>query len=90
MSEMLFRDLFYMALDDVSLNCLCFFAKFSLLGERCSFGLPRVLFRKLLSIYVFSYFPSGFEGGIWNLIVSVTDHRLFVYFSFYTSHINTC
>ena len=25
-------------------------------------------FRKLLSIYVFSYFPFGFEGRIWDLI----------------------
>ena len=28
-------------------------------------------FRKLPSIFVFSYFPFGFEGRIWNLIVSV-------------------
>ena len=40
------------------------------LGKSCSFGLPR----KLLSIYVFSYFPFGFEGRIWDLIVSVPDH----------------
>ena len=33
-------------------------------------------FRKLLSIYVFSYFPFGFEGRIWDLIVSVPDHCL--------------
>ena len=25
-------------------------------------------FRKLSSIYVFSYFPFGFEGRIWDLI----------------------
>ena len=31
-------------------------------------------FRKLLSIYVFSYFPFGFEGRMWDLIVSVRDH----------------
>ena len=36
-------------------------------------------FRKLLSIYVFSYFPFGFEGRLWHLIVSVPDHC----FSFY-------
>ena len=36
-------------------------------------------FRKLLSIYVFSYFPFGFEGKIWDLIVTVPDH----YLSFY-------
>ena len=31
-------------------------------------------FRKPLSIYVFSYFPFGFEGRMWDLIVSVLDH----------------
>ena len=38
-------------------------------------------FRKLLSIYVFSYFPFGFEGRIWDLIVSVPDHCLSFYFT---------
>ena len=33
-------------------------------------------FRKLLSVYVFSYFPFGFEGRMWDLIVSVPDHCL--------------
>ena len=36
--------------------------------------------RKLLSINVFSYFPFGFEGRIWDLIVSVPDHCLSFYF----------
>ena len=36
-------------------------------------------FRKLSSIYVFSYFPFGFEGGIWDLIVLVPDHCLSFY-----------
>ena len=36
-------------------------------------------FRKLLSVYVFSYFPFGFEGRIWDLIVSVPDHCLSFY-----------
>ena len=39
-------------------------------------------FRKLLSIYVFSYFPFGFEGRMLYLIVSVPDHCL----SFYLTH----
>ena len=45
-------------------------------------------FRKLPSIYVFSYFPFGFEGRIWDLIVSVPDHCL----SFYIPPVlyNTC
>ena len=38
-------------------------------------------FRKLPSIYVFSYFPFGFEGRMWDLIVSIPDHCL----SFYVS-----
>ena len=38
-------------------------------------------FRKLPSIYVFSYFPFGFEGRIWDLIVSVPDHCLYFYFA---------
>ena len=36
-------------------------------------------FRKLLSIYVFSYFPFGFEGRMWDLIVLLPDHCLFFY-----------
>ena len=38
-------------------------------------------FRKLLSIYVFSFFSFGFEGRIWDLIVSVPDHCLSFYFA---------
>ena len=38
-------------------------------------------FCKLLSIYVFSYFPFGFEGRMLDLIVSVPDHCLSFYFS---------
>ena len=38
-------------------------------------------FRKLSSIYVFSYFPFGFEGRIWDMIVSVPDHCLSFYFT---------
>ena len=36
--------------------------------------------RKPPSIYVFSYFPFGFEGRMWDLIVSVPDHCLSFYF----------
>ena len=36
-------------------------------------------FRTLSSIYVFSYFPFGFEGRIWDLIVSFPDHCLSFY-----------
>ena len=38
-------------------------------------------FCKLLSIYVFSCFPFGFEGRVWDLIVSVSDHCLSFYFA---------
>ena len=37
-------------------------------------------FRKLLSVYVLSYFPLGFEGRMSGLIVSVPDHCLPFYF----------
>ena len=46
------------------------------LGKSCSFGLPP-------SIYVFSYFPFGFEGRMWDLIVSVPDNCLSFYFEIY-------
>ena len=49
------------------------------LGKSCSFGLLSA-FRKLPSIYVFSYFPFGFEGRMWDLIVSVPDHCLSFFF----------
>ena len=37
-------------------------------------------FRNLLSVYVFSYFPFGFEGRMWDLIVSVPNHCLSFFF----------
>ena len=40
-------------------------------------------FRKLPSIYVFSYFPFGFAGRMWDLIVSVPDHCLSFYLDFW-------
>ena len=33
-------------------------------------------FRELLSIYVCTSFPFGFEGGMWDLIVIIPDHSL--------------
>ena len=38
-------------------------------------------FRKLLSIYVFSYFPLGFEDRMWILIASVPDHCCSFYYT---------
>ena len=49
------------------------------LGKSCSFGLPRVPFANC-EIYVFSNFPFGFGGRMWDLIVSVPDHCLSFYF----------
>ena len=43
-------------------------------------------FRKLPSIYVFSYFPFGFEGRMWDLIVSVPDHCLSFYFLYISAY----
>ena len=37
-------------------------------------------FRKLLSFYVLSHFLFGFEGKMWDLIVSVPDHWLSFYY----------
>ena len=50
------------------------------LGKELSIRFTARAFCKLLSIYVFSYFPFGFEGRIWDLIVSVPDHCLSFYF----------
>ena len=49
------------------------------LGKSCSFCLPRVPFVNCRQFFVFSYFPFGFEGRIWDLIVSVPDHCLSFY-----------
>ena len=48
------------------------------LRKSCAFGLPR----KLRSIYVFSFFSFGFEGRMWDLIVSVPDHCFSFYFTY--------
>ena len=46
------------------------------LGKSCSFYLPRVPF---VNCRQSSYFPFGFEGRIWDLIVSVPYHCLSFY-----------
>ena len=48
-------------------------------GKELSIRFTARAFRILLSICVFSYFPFGFEGRIWDLIVSVPDHCLSFY-----------
>ena len=49
-------------------------------GKELFFRFTASAFRTLPSIYVFSYFPFGFEGRVWDLIVSVPDHCLSFYF----------
>ena len=53
-----------------------------LFGKELFIRFSASVFRKLPSNYVFSYFPFGFEGRIWDLIVSVPDHCLSFYFPF--------
>ena len=52
------------------------------LGKSCSFGLPRVpsVNCRQFTYLVISLFD--FEGRMWDLIVSVPDHRLSFYFLF--------
>ena len=52
-----------------------------LFGKELFIRFSASAFRKLPSIYVFSYFPFGFEGIMWDLIVSVPDHCLSFYFA---------
>ena len=52
-----------------------------LFGKELFIRFTASAFRKLRSIYVFSYFPFGFEGRMWDLIVSVPDHCLSFYFT---------
>ena len=51
-----------------------------LFGKELFIWFSMSAFRKLPSIYVISYFPFGFEGRMWDLIVSVPDHCLPFYF----------
>ena len=51
-----------------------------LFGKELFIRFSASAFRKLLPIYVFSYFPFGFEGRMWDLIVSVLYHCLSFYF----------
>ena len=51
-----------------------------LFGKELFIRFTASAFRKLPSVYVFSYFPFRFKGKMWDLIVSVPDHYLFFYF----------
>ena len=50
------------------------------LGKRCSFCLPRVPFVNCRQFMYLVISVFGFEGRIWDLIVSVLDHCLSFYF----------
>ena len=52
------------------------------LGKSCSFGLPRVPFVNCGQFMYLVISLLGFEGRMWDLIVSVPDHCL----SFYHVH----
>ena len=43
-------------------------------GKELFIRLKVRVFGELLSIYVYTYFPFGFEGGIWDLIALVPDN----------------
>ena len=49
------------------------------LGKRCSFCLPRVPFVNCRQFMYLVISLFGFEGRIWDLIVSVPDHCLSFY-----------
>ena len=51
-----------------------------LFGKELFIRFTASAFRKLPSNYVFSYFPFGFDGRMWDLIVSVPDNCLSFYF----------
>ena len=57
------------------------FSQDDLFGKELFIRFTVSAFRKLLSVYVFSYFPFAFEGRVWDLIVSVPDHCLSFYFT---------
>ena len=50
------------------------------LGKRCSFCLPRVPFVNCRQFMYLVISLFGFEGRIWDLIVSVPDHCISFYF----------
>ena len=52
-----------------------------LFGKELFIRFTASAFRKPLAVYVFSYFPFGFEGRMWDLVVSAPDHCLSFYFS---------
>ena len=49
-------------------------------GKELFIWFTECAFRELLSIYVFSYFPFGFKGRIWDLIRLIVSSLITAYF----------
>ena len=52
------------------------------LGKSCPFGLLCVSFVNVYQFLCVSFFSFGFEGGMWDLIVLISDHCLSIYSAF--------
>ena len=68
----------------LAIMLVTYFVNFRLLndhlfGKELFIWFTTSAFLKLLSIYVFNYFTFGFEGRMWDLIVSVPDHCLYLF-----------
>ena len=76
---------------DTALMLVIYFVNFRwlndhLFGKELFIRFTASAFRKLLSIYVFNYFPFGFEGRMLDLTVSVPDRCLSFYFVHHASN----
>ena len=85
MFSLLLKDLISDFIFGSAIMLVTYFVNFRLLndhlfGKELFIRFTASAFRKLRSIYVFNYFPFGFEGRMWDLIVSVPDHCLSFYF----------
>ena len=52
----------------------------SCFGKSCLFVLLCVSFVNVYQFVCLLFFTYGFEGGMWDLIIFIPDHRLFFYF----------
>ena len=49
------------------------------LGKSRSFSNVRVFRERLVKVCMCTSFPFDFEGGIWDLIILISDHYLSIY-----------
>ena len=56
------------------------------LRKSCSVGLMCMPFVNFCQVIKYNSIPLCVYGGIWNLIVSVPDHRLSFYFKLHSTH----